>query len=219
MITLRQCAFVIAIACGSVMSAASASAHPHVWITMKSEVIYSPDGSVKALRHAWQFDDIFSVFVTQGLKSKKKGEFTREELAPLAQLNIESLKEFEYFTVAKANGKKVTFAQPVDYYFDYDPKAAVLTLHFTLPFEMPAPAREFRVEVYDQTWYIDFGFVKNSPVRLVGAPAACKASVAGRAQMDSAMMLRLSQLPADAQLDPSMFLGTQFASKVTVKCR
>jgi ABC-type uncharacterized transport system substrate-binding protein len=186
---------------------------------MKSEVIYSPDGSVKALRHAWQFDDIFSVFVTQGVKAKKKGEFTREELAPLAKLNIESLKEFDYFNVVKANGKKVTFAEPVDYFFDYDPKAAVLTLHFTLPFETPVPARELRVEVYDQTWYIDFGFVKNNPVRLVGAPAACKVSVAGPAQMDPALMLRLSQLPADAQVDPSMFLGTQFASKATVRCR
>jgi ABC-type uncharacterized transport system substrate-binding protein len=219
MITWRQCAFVIAIACGFIMLTASASAHPHVWVTVKSEIIYSPDGSVKAVRHAWQFDDIFSVFVTQGLKSKKKGEFTREELAPLAQLNIESLKEFGYFTVAKANEKKVTFAQPMDYFFDYDAKAAVLTLHFTIPFETPVLAKEFRVEVYDQTWYIDFGFVKNSPVRLVGAPAACKALVAGRAQMDPALMLRLSQLPADGQPDPSMFLGTQFASKVTVKCR
>jgi ABC-type uncharacterized transport system substrate-binding protein len=217
--TLPQCAFLIVIACGSVMSTASASAHPHVWIGMKSEITYSPDGSVKAVRHAWQFDDLFSTFVTQGVKAKKKGEFTREELAPLAQLNIESLKEFDYFTVVKANGKKVAFAQPVDYFFEYDPKAAVLTLHFTLPFEMPAPARELQVEVYDPTWYIDFGFVKNSPVRLVGAPAACKASVAGPAQMDPALMLRLSQLPADAQLDSSMFLGTQFASKATVKCR
>jgi ABC-type uncharacterized transport system substrate-binding protein len=217
--TLRHCAFVIAIACGPVISTASASAHPHVWIGMKSEIIYSPDGSVKAVRHAWQFDDLFSTFVTQGVKAKKKGEFTREELAPLAQLNIESLKEFDYFTVVKVNGKKVTFAQPLDYYFDFDSKASVLTLHFTLPFETPAPARELRVEVYDQTWYIDFGFVKNNPVRLVGAPAACKVSVAAPAQMDPALMMRLSQLPADAQLDPSMFLGTQFASKATVRCR
>jgi ABC-type uncharacterized transport system substrate-binding protein len=219
MITWRQCAFVIAIACGFIMLTASASAHPHVWVTVKSEIIYSPDGSVKAVRHAWQFDDIFSTFVTQGVKAKKRGEFTREELAPLAQLNIESLKEFDYFTVVKANGKKVTFAQPLEYYFDFDPKASVLTLHFTLPFETPVPARELRIEVYDQTWYIDFGFVKGSPVRLVGAPAACKVAVAAPAQMDPALMMRLSQLPADAQVDPSMFLGTQFASKATVRCR
>jgi len=52
------------------------------------------------------FDDMFSTFATQGLESKVKGKFTREELAPLAQVNVESLKDFDYFTVARANGKK-----------------------------------------------------------------------------------------------------------------
>ena len=48
---------------------------------VKSELIYAPDGSVTGIRHAWTFDDMFSVFATQGLDSKKKGEYTREELA------------------------------------------------------------------------------------------------------------------------------------------
>ena len=37
------------------------------------------------VRHAWTFDDMFSTFATQGLASKEKGKFTREELAPLAR--------------------------------------------------------------------------------------------------------------------------------------
>ena len=35
------------------------------------------------VRHAWTFDDMFSAFATQGLESKQKGVFTREELRPL----------------------------------------------------------------------------------------------------------------------------------------
>ena len=58
------------------------------------------------IRHAWSFDDMFSTFATQGLESKEKGKFTREELAPLAKVNVESLKEFGYFTFATADGKK-----------------------------------------------------------------------------------------------------------------
>ena len=58
------------------------------------------------VRHAWTFDDMFSTFATQGLESKKKGGFTRDELQPLAEVNVTSLKEFEYFSYAKANGKK-----------------------------------------------------------------------------------------------------------------
>jgi ABC-type uncharacterized transport system substrate-binding protein len=67
---------------------ASASAHPHVWVTVKSELIFAPDGSVTGVRHAWTFDDMFSTFAIQGLKSKTKGELTREELAPLAETNV-----------------------------------------------------------------------------------------------------------------------------------
>ena len=90
---------------GLVLAAGAASAHPHVWVTMKSELVYSPDGSVTGIRHAWTFDDMFSVFATQGIEAKKRGEFTREELAPLAEVNVTSLKEYDFFTHAMADGK------------------------------------------------------------------------------------------------------------------
>ena len=113
-----------------VLAAGGAAAHPHVWVIMKSELVYSPDGSVTGVRHAWTFDDMFSVFATQGIEAAKKGEFTREELAPLAEVNVTSLKEYDYFTYAKANGKKLEFNDPAaGYYLDYDKKETVLTLH------------------------------------------------------------------------------------------
>ncbi|MEN3375627.1 MAG: hypothetical protein V7604_982, partial [Hyphomicrobiales bacterium] len=95
---------------------AEAQAHPHVWVTMKSELVYAADGTVTGVRHNWTFDDMFSTFATQGLESKEKGKFTREELAPLAQVNVESLKEYDYFTIARVNGKKAPLNGPVDYY-------------------------------------------------------------------------------------------------------
>ena len=70
----------------------SAYAHPHVWITMRTQVIYAPDGGITGVHHAWAFDDMFSTFVTQGLENWKKGKFTREELAPLAKSNLDSSK-------------------------------------------------------------------------------------------------------------------------------
>jgi hypothetical protein len=36
--------------------------------------------------------------------------------------------------------------------------------------------------------------------------------------MDAAMLDKLAQMPADAQLDPSSYLGSQFAYKIQVKC-
>ena len=97
------------------MAPSAAQAHPHVWITATSELIYAPDGSITGVRHAWTFDDMFSTYALQGIETKTKGVYSREELAPLAQTNVESLKEFGFFTFAKADGKKEKFQEPVDY--------------------------------------------------------------------------------------------------------
>lgn len=79
-----------------------AQAHPHVWVTATSELVYAPDGTLTSVRHAWTFDDMFSTYALQGIETKTKGVYTREELAPLAQTNVESLKEFGFFTFARA---------------------------------------------------------------------------------------------------------------------
>jgi ABC-type uncharacterized transport system substrate-binding protein len=200
------------------IAAPSALAHPHVWITMKSEVVFAPDGSATGVRHHWTFDDMFSVFVTQGIDAKKKGEFTREELAPLAKVNVESLKDFDYFTFAKANGSKTEFNEPINYFLTFDAKEIALTLHFTLPFKAPITAKDFAVEIYDPSYFVDFSFVGNEPAALTGAPAACKLTVRRPQQMDAALASRLGQLPADTQLDPSQYLGSQFANTLAVKC-
>jgi ABC-type uncharacterized transport system substrate-binding protein len=52
------------------------------------------------------FDDVFSAVATLGLETKKQGEFSREDLAPLAEVNVNSLKQYGYFTYAKVNGTK-----------------------------------------------------------------------------------------------------------------
>ncbi len=118
---------IFAAAAGLLIAASAAQAHPHVWITMTSVVLYAPDGTVTGVRHAWTFDDMFSTFATQGLESKQKGVFTRDELQPLAEVNVTSLKEYEYFSYAKANGKKTQFTDPVDYYLELKDRCSLCT--------------------------------------------------------------------------------------------
>jgi ABC-type uncharacterized transport system substrate-binding protein len=208
----------LAACAGLVITTAAARAHPHVWVTVKSELVYAPDGTVTGVRHAWTFDDMFSVFATQGIESKKKGEFTREELAPLAEVNVTSLKEYDFFTYAKANGKKIEFEDPpAGYYLDFDPKDTVLTLHFTLPLKAPVKAKDLALEVYDREFFVDFSFAEKDAVKLVGAPAHCKLSVARPQEMSAALTQQFSQLGAD-QRDSSLTIGTEFANKIIVKC-
>jgi ABC-type uncharacterized transport system substrate-binding protein len=199
--------FLVALAI--VLAGGPATAHPHVWVTMKSQLVYAPDGSVTGIRHAWTFDDMFSAFAVQGLESKQKGVFTREELKSLAEVNVTSLKEFDFFTYAKVNGGKVPFNEPTDYYLDY--ADSMLTLHFLLPLKKPVKAQSLDVEVYDPTYFVDFVFAEKDPVALVSAPASCKVSVA-RPGQSAPVGERFF-----AQPDSENY-GAQFANKVSVKC-
>ena len=132
----------LAVVAGLVATCSAVFAHPHVWVTVKSELVYAPDGAITGVRHAWTFDDMFSTFAIQGIESKKKDQFTREELAPLAQVNVDSLKEYDFFTYAKANGKTIELNEPAaGYYLEFDPKHTVLTLYFTLPLKAPVKAK------------------------------------------------------------------------------
>jgi ABC-type uncharacterized transport system substrate-binding protein len=192
--THRFVLFSVAALASLILAGGSASAHPHVWVTVQSELVYAPDGSVTGVRHAWTFDDMFSTFATQGIDAKKKGEFTREELAPLAEVNVTSLKEYDFFTQATADGKKVEFSEPPAGYY-----------------------RDLSLEIYDREFFVDFSFKEKDPAKLVGAPAQCKLTVGKPQEMGAALSQRLSQLGPD-QRDPSLTIGAEFANKLSVKC-
>jgi ABC-type uncharacterized transport system substrate-binding protein len=193
----------------------AAQAHPHVWVTMTSELVYAPDGSITGVRHAWAFDDMFSAFATQGIETKQKGVFTREDLAPLAQVNVDSLKDFDYFTFAKANGKKAEFEGPKDYWLEY--KNEVLILHFTLPFKAPVKAQRVDVEVYDPTYFVDFAMAEKDPIKLVGAPAECKLTVVRPTDATVASNGAINEQFFNS-LDAGSNFGAQFANKISVAC-
>ena len=195
------------------LGATTAQAHPHVWITASSELLYAADGSITGVRHAWTFDDAFSSYALQGIETKTKGVYTREELAPLAHTNVESLKEFAFFTFAKVDNKKQKFADPIDYYLEY--RDATLVLHFTLPLKTPIKIRQLALEIYDPSYFVDFSLQKKDPIRLVDAPAACTLAV----QRPSDGSAAAQKLNEDTFLNgENANYGAMFANKISVNC-
>ena len=212
--TLRRLFGWLLVAASVALGPATAEAHPHVWITARSELLYAPDGMVTGVRHAWTFDDMFSTYALQGIEAKTKGAYSREELSSLAQTNVESLKEYGFFTFAKADGKKQKFQEPVDYYLEY--KDTALTLHFTLPVRTPFKATQLLLDVFDPAFFIDFKFADKDPVQLVGAPANCKMAFQ-RPNDGSASAQKLDEQTFMNGGDNSNY-GAMFANKITVDC-
>jgi ABC-type uncharacterized transport system substrate-binding protein len=192
-----------------------AVAHPHVWVTARSEIIYNREGRVTAVRHAWTFDEPYSAFAVQGLDKNGDGKLSADELAELAKVNVESLHEFDFFTVAKASGVKQDFSQPVDYALSYD--KAQLTLTFTLPLRTATSQRTFSLEVFDPTWFVSFTLAEgDDAVRTVGAPRGCARTITRPRPLEPAQQQKLSE-DFFTSLSGSNF-GAGFVNRVLVAC-
>jgi ABC-type uncharacterized transport system substrate-binding protein len=174
--------------CFFLASQIEASAHPHVWVVVKSEVLFGPDGKTP----------------------------TPEQLAPLAKVNVESLAEFDFFTYPKRASEKPEFGAPIDYSLEADPKN-VITLHFTLPLKTPVDAKKpFSFQVYDPTYFVSFSFDKE-PVLLKGAPPGCSTSTIDPNPLVADDTKKLSEA-FFSNMSPGADFGMKLASRVIVAC-
>jgi ABC-type uncharacterized transport system substrate-binding protein len=203
-----------AVLAASLLAAPAARAHPHVWVTVKTELVYNPAGDITGVRHHWTFDEMFSAFAVQGLDANGDKKYSREELKELSETNVTSLAEFDFFTFPRGV-KGAAFNPPVDYWLDHDGTA--LTLHFTLPFKTPVKARTMTVEVFDPTYFVSFELAQKDAVHLVGAPAGCTISAEGPKPMDPSKAARLGEDFFNSQAQSSDW-GAQFANRISVKC-
>ena len=190
-----------------------ALAHPHVWVSVTADLVFRPDGHVSEVRHRWTFDEAYSSYAVQGLDKNGDGIYSREELAELAKVNTESLADFGFFTVLKADGKRLDFDAPRDAWLEHD--KGQLTLHFTLPVKDAAAARRTLIlDVYDPTFFVDFSYADgDDAVKLVGAPKNCAVQMSRPKKPETAALGKLSE---DYFANANM--GFQFASKVIVAC-
>lgn len=198
-----------------VFFAQSALAHPHVWVVVKANVITTPEGKVTGIRHIWTFDEPFSAYATLGMDTDKDGKLSREELTPLAKVNMESLHEYGFFTVLKQGKNALIFADPADYFLEHDGKA--LTLHFTLPVKTgDVGIRDARLEVADPSFFVSFKFAKDEPVKVEGFKGTCKVSLK---PPPPSVFGRLSQLGEGFfEQQQGANIGAEFATPVTFAC-
>ncbi len=197
-------------------SVAPAAAHPHVWVTVRSKLDFTPDGKIAAVVHDWVFDEMYSSFATQGLA--KPGELVkREQFAPLARENAGGLAEIGYFTTLKIGGKAVDFGSVTDYWME-ERQDHLVQFHVTVPLKEPTPPSKFlTLRVADPEYFIDFEFDDKSPITLVSAPSGCSASVARPKPLDQGDKAKLSE-SFFSNLAPGVNFGFKMASTAIIAC-
>ncbi|MCB1476430.1 MAG: DUF1007 family protein [Rhodobiaceae bacterium] len=209
-------------ALAAMLFAGTASAHPHVWVTVSGSVEIDAQGAVKAVHYRWTFDEAYSAFAIQGLDTDADGKLTREELQPLAEVNAQSLNEYGYFTNPVRGDVSLlnAFNDPVDFWLDWNGQQ--LTLNFTLPAGDPFEVRSapIAIEVFDPTYFVSFDFAEGDAMPLApGAPAGCSARLERAGTPDRGLAARLAAIGADEDVPPQLLQQVNgYANAVIVKC-
>ncbi|HUZ67701.1 MAG TPA: DUF1007 family protein [Beijerinckiaceae bacterium] len=183
------------------MSAGSAMAHPHILIKARAKIQFNPAGQLIGVRNIWNFDDAFSAYAIQGYDSKRDGKPTRQDLQPLADINVKSLSVYNFFTTMKIDGVKTPLGKPENYWdvFDHD----TLTLRFTLPVERPVSmaGKTLEVDVYDPEYFAAIKFANMHPIRLVGGKG-CTVVVHRPKPLDASIASKLAVIPVTQRVLP-----------------
>lgn len=206
-------------ACCMALAAARAEAHPHVFVDAKTEILFDQSGRMTAVRNIWQFDEAFTQYAIQGLDANGDGRLSDAELKPLADVNVKSLQEFKFFTYLTVGRDQATFQPPKEYWLEFH--GGRLTLFFTLPMEKPmVPGKHAMLEIFDPEYFVAFTFLKDAPIKLVGAPPTCKATYRPPHDLDAATMATLAAIPADQHdIPPDLVQAASvLANHVTVSC-
>ncbi len=205
-----------------VLNSGLAAAHPHVWVEMRTDVVFTDDGKISGINVEWSFDDAYAQQALEGMDANGDGEYSAEELSALTKENIDSLKDYDYFNKMWGADTVLESAAPINAGQTYS--NTKLMLHFTVPLVTPYDPRkgEFKVKIFDPEFFIAFDYAKDQPVGSDGKIAsACK--------------LDLKPLPTDEELNATQAMlatkgvdwkpengedfGSMFAQALVVTCK
>lgn len=210
------------LACGILCASDSvAHAHPHVWVSMRSDIVFTDDGLIKGVNLEWVFDDNYTQMALDGLDTDGDGVYSQTELDPLTKENINSLKDYDYFTVMRGGGKKLEIGEVTEFGQIWSNER--LSLHFHVPLKAPVDPRkdEFMVKVYDPDFFIAMDYPADDPVSVIGAiPASCKLNVKPvptDAELEQTRLM-LSTKDKDWKPETEEDFGAMFAQPVAIEC-
>jgi ABC-type uncharacterized transport system substrate-binding protein len=200
------------------LAAGPASVHPHVFAEARLDVILSPDHqTVKALRHLWRFDDLFSSTVMMEFDKNSDLKLDDKELKDVADTVHASLAEFNYFQLVTVDGKDVAMNPPPHLMANFENDQLIILFESEpkVPIKL---AGKIDFGVYDPTFYTAIDFSEDSNITVDGLPSTCTSKVI-RPDPDEAIAENQKTLTDAFFNDPT---GTDmskiFATKLELNC-
>jgi ABC-type uncharacterized transport system substrate-binding protein len=180
-------------------------------------VLNADHQSVKALRHLWRFDDLFSSTVLMEFDKNSDLKLDDAELKDVSDTIFASLAEYDYFQLVTVDGKDVKMKAPAHLMANFDNDQLIILFES----EPKVPIKlngKIDIGVYDPTFYTAIDFTDDANLTVEGLPSTCTKKVI-RPDPDEAIKENQKTLTDAFFNDPT---GTDmskiFATKLELNC-
>lgn len=193
-------------------------AHPHNWITLKTEFTLNENGQLAELLQHWTFDVYYSAIRLADIDNEYKDQ--QQGLDELANEMAKNLKHYKYFSELKIDNQLLNLGKP-NYHslaitFDESQQQLILTMGFTLKALPSIEGKKLSWRVFDPTYYIDMRHQKTSQV-LIHKNVGIKCSTHIESPRPSAEIVNYATGLDRSQKD-TQGLGNYFAEEVLIHC-
>lgn len=153
--------------CGMMLPLASASAHPHVFVT--TAVVFSvAEGGVTGFKEYWFFDELYSSGFLPEFDANGNGALDADEVDGIRKSAFVGLEDYGYFTVLTIGGSPVDIKMATNFNAMF--ANGLLIYEFYVPFEQPVDAAKtpIGVSIYDREYYIEMLPSESNPAAIEG---------------------------------------------------
>jgi len=194
-----------------------AFSHPHVFAEARLDVTVTPEGDVKSLRHLWRFDDLFSSTVLLEFDANSDLKLDADELKEVSRVVYESIGEYGYFQMVRADDKPVAMKPPPGLMVDYQDDQLII-LFESEPESALKLSGKLDFGVYDPTFYTAIDFIEDDQMSIDRLPQGCASAVV-RPDPDEALVQNQAKLTEDYFNDPTVEdIGALFATRLQITC-
>lgn len=195
------------------------SAHPHNWITLKSEFLINEKGELTVVRSHWEFDIYFSMMTIAAVMNEATVQPNSLQL--LGDDMINNMESYKYFSLLKVDNKSIPLGRPLPYQLNIttnkeEQQQLVLTMDFKFAKPIPLNNKEVSWQVFDPTYFIDMRHQDASKITITNAQGIeCKKRIVLPDPTDDMIDYAMS---LDRMQTETQGLGQSFAEKVLIQC-
>ncbi len=145
-------------------------AHPHVFIDNSFTFVFDDKG-LSGIRMRWVLDEMFSASIIMDYDRNNNKIFEENEIKAVGRGAFYNLKHYNYFMHITVDNKNVRINSVTG--FKAEITAGRVVYYFFIPLNIDAGLMDKIVGVgcYDNTYFCDITYVKDTPVKLENASA------------------------------------------------